>query len=747
MRNTFFFLFILSYVFSEAQISQKNLSPLSFHSKNLNMIDEIILPPPAGDLPSKNQIKDEAPIFALPIHVDLSLENSGSWSILPNGNRIWQLQISSKDAKNLNFHFNEFYLPKSTTFFIYNSNKTDIRGAFTSINNREDRKFATYLLKGESVILEYNQPASVSEKPVIKLNNVFYGFKSLAGFGDAGACNIDVNCPLGDEWQDEIKAVGLILAGDTSGITWCSGAMVNNTRQDRTPYFLTANHCLTGSESNWAIVYNYETQSCDTVLDGSYSQSVLGAKIVASDVPSDFALLLLDNAPPPEYGVFYAGWDANDSIKDSVVGIHHPRGDIKKISFDYDSAISSGYFSAGETHWQVIDWDTGTTEPTSSGSPLFDKRHKIIGQLHGGGAACGNDLEDYYGKFSHSWNKGGLPSTRLKDWLAPSDTSILVLNGNYFNSPKDTLDAAGISLKGLLHEYCNDTISDLNFIFSNLGKDTIFNAKIFVFLNDSILIDSIFWEDTLLFAQNTSVEINSFISTLGNNTLKVIISNPNGAILDSNSLNDTIINFFIVDKGNFFEYSVKTDFWANETRIELLNNDLNLVFENTSFSTNSTTKGGGCIEDGCYKFIIYDSESDGINNGGVSLFMGDELFHAINGNNFTDSASFTFCICDGEVFNNQFNVNCDSVPDNATNDLMASDVAIVPNPSDGYFKVTAESKINRMVLFNSIGKEMIVFPSINQKSIHINLKNEESGFYLIQIETEKGVIVKKVIKQ
>ena len=75
------------------------------------------------------------------------------------------------------------------------------------------------------------------------------------------------------------------------------------------------------------------------------------------------------------------------------------------------------------SHWRVADWEDGTTEPGSSGSPLFDADHRIVGQLHGGEASCSYNVNDYYGKFSTSWNNG------LSGWLDPNNTGTLVLDG------------------------------------------------------------------------------------------------------------------------------------------------------------------------------------------------------------------------------------------------------------------------------------------------------------------------------
>jgi len=132
---------------------------------------------------------------------------------------------------------------------------------------------------------------------------------------------------------------------------------------------------------------------------------------------------------------YYAGWDATGSAPSSSVGIHHPDGDIKKISVDNNLAVSSDFDPdpapyPSNSQWKVVDWDKGTTEGGSSGSPLFDDNsQKIIGQLTGGYAACGNSSSDYYGKFSMSWDYGSSSSSRLKDWLDPNNTGIQQLDG------------------------------------------------------------------------------------------------------------------------------------------------------------------------------------------------------------------------------------------------------------------------------------------------------------------------------
>lgn len=133
----------------------------------------------------------------------------------------------------------------------------------------------------------------------------------------------------------------------------------------------------------------------------------------------------LNAIPDPLFNVYYAGWDVSGRTPQSATGIHHPSGAVKAISFENDPLTE-----IWGSHWQVNDWDLGTTEPGSSGSCLFDQSNGLcIGTLSGGYAACGNDLEDWYGQTHKGWTGGGTADSRLSDHLDPLALGTTTLQG------------------------------------------------------------------------------------------------------------------------------------------------------------------------------------------------------------------------------------------------------------------------------------------------------------------------------
>ncbi len=382
--------------------------------------------------------------FAVAHEVAIAPETDGLWQSLDDGTSLWRLRVTAAGATSLNFGFSRFHLPPTAALTILASDGTGRLGPFTMADNRPHGELWTPLLFAADAVLELH--VADAERPAVELqlaaiNQGYRGFGAGPLSPDkSGGCNVDVVCPEGAPYGDIIRSVAMF---SRNGIRLCSGAMINNTAQNFRPLFLTANHCgITSANAASVVTYwNYQNSTCRPPGsaesggpgNGSLGQALSGATFLASYAPSDFTLLELSSAPSSAWRVYWAGWDRSGANPSSAIGIHHPMVQEKRISFENNPLQTTSYLgsSGGDgTHFRIVDWDVGTTEGGSSGSPLFNPSRRIVGQLHGGLAACGNDESDWYGKLAVSWSGGGTSSSRLSDYLDPLGSGATTLAGN-----------------------------------------------------------------------------------------------------------------------------------------------------------------------------------------------------------------------------------------------------------------------------------------------------------------------------
>jgi lysyl endopeptidase len=374
-----------------------------------------------------------APRYAIPQPVAIDPASAGTWEDLSQSERLWRLRIHSPGALSLNLGFSRYVMPAGGRLLIYDAAMQEEPWLFTAEDNEAHGQLWTPVVLSDDIVVELEVPTKAASAVELELTSINVGYR---GFGEmldekSGSCNIDVVCPEGDDWRDEIQSVGVISTG---GSLFCSGFMVNNTAEDQTPYFMTANHCgiNSGNAASLVVYWNFYSPTCGQHGGGSLSQNQTGSFFRATYSTSDFTLVELDDDPNPAWEIAFAGWDRTSANPTSAVGIHHPSVDEKSISFENNPCTTTSYLgttSPGNgSHIRVIDWDLGTTEGGSSGSPLFDQNHHVVGQLHGGYAACGNDDSDWYGRFSVSWAGGGTSSSRLSNWLDPIGTGATSLD-------------------------------------------------------------------------------------------------------------------------------------------------------------------------------------------------------------------------------------------------------------------------------------------------------------------------------
>jgi hypothetical protein len=383
-----------------------------------------------------------APRFAKNIPVAFTPDNSGTWETLEDSSRVWRLHVTSAGALSLSLGLKTFDLPEGAKFWIHAPNGSGVQGPYTRQNRNALGGLWTAVVLGDEIVVELHLPKDAGADVLIEsVNHGYRLFGERETYIDLsrGSCHINVVCTQGDPWRDQIRSVARIITSDGWYQYGCTGHLVNNTAEDLRPYLLTAEHCVEseGMAATMVAYWNYESPECDDFAGGNLSQNQSGSTLRASwsySGGTDFALVELDDDPQPSFNVFYTGWDARDQIPGSTTTIHHPDADEKSITLDYDSPIIT--FRGGTVtsedglYLTVLDWDEGTTEAGSSGSCLFDDVTKrCVGNLSGGLAACGNNLDDWFGRFHSHWTGGGTVETRLSDWLDPSNTGALYVNG------------------------------------------------------------------------------------------------------------------------------------------------------------------------------------------------------------------------------------------------------------------------------------------------------------------------------
>ncbi len=395
--------------------------------------------------------------FAIPVAeaIDVSLERSGHWVLLPNGDRIWRCAVRVANALGLLLFFDQLVLPEGNRLFAYSPDRSTVLGAYTEKSCLPGGEFLIGIIPGDVAVLELEVKANSRLPARLHLNRIDYVYDPAGlrpegtpeDFGESLSCNININCPLGQNWQTEKRGVARILMVFSNGAGWCTGSLLANTAGTPEPYFLTAHHCqIIGSNPNfnlWRFDFNYEASGCTNPPSEPSRNSVLGCQRIAFREETDFLLLKL-NPIPAAYNVYFNGWNrtpATNNLVQNSTFIHHPSGDIQKISRDNDPATVfpqainwGGAFgiSPPNTHWMVVP-DQGIYQPGSSGCVLFDQNKRVVGQLHGGNLDPNTCTVSgcWFGRFDLSWDQGTTPQSRLRDWLDPAGTGALLQNG-YF---------------------------------------------------------------------------------------------------------------------------------------------------------------------------------------------------------------------------------------------------------------------------------------------------------------------------
>ena len=424
MKNTtIYLLLIMSSLFSQIQ---RGGTP-KFYDDRAADITYI-----SADIESKNNRESHPMVFQFGDEYNLIIDVLEESRIIENDNETtFIIGIESPDAYGIGIHFRNFRLSPNSRLFFYDEAKTFKLGSFNSSNNKPANTLTTSIIKGDKIIIELTVPNNELDLIDLEISSIIHDYSDIMNYfntidSNRDDCNSNVNCPEGDEWRDQINGVVRVTMG--GGL--CSASVVNNTANDRTPYVLFADHCVSGNASGYVFHFNYQSSTC-TGTTGSLNQSISGSTLLASeDINSgaDVALLELTSNIPDSYDPFYVGWSRSSTPPQEAVGIHHPGGDTKRISFTNDNVSAGG---SGSNYWE-FEYNNGRVIPGSSGSPFFDQNKRQVGIASyiytnycdpSPDCYCDQQYNHGYGRFDRGWESG------FGQYLDPINSGVTAIDG------------------------------------------------------------------------------------------------------------------------------------------------------------------------------------------------------------------------------------------------------------------------------------------------------------------------------
>lgn len=377
--------------------------------------------------------------FAYKFMTRFTPDNSGVRFTLPDGTNVWRLGIRSAGAYSINLLFTRYHLPEGAQLFLYDPAQRQVLGSFDHRNNSDLDLLPTAPVWGDELIVEYQEPAKAAFRGELEVGEVNHAYRQLRGGAEPKEdvdwldCIPAVSCyadSVGSYDPVSRSVVMLIIDGSVS----CTGVLMNNRQQDGRPYVMTASHCLnenfTVENPDYAKIagsivsfFNYESPLCRPKIRGTEEMSMASARLRAVNERHDMVLLELLERPPLHYRPYYAGWNLQEESNPPYTCLQHPKGGTKGIAIEKEAVptVSFDYRSLfeKESHLYISAWEVGCTALGSSGAPLLDASHRVVGILSGGRSSCQQPNDDYFYSLRKAWRASDDPAHQLAYWLDP----------------------------------------------------------------------------------------------------------------------------------------------------------------------------------------------------------------------------------------------------------------------------------------------------------------------------------------
>jgi hypothetical protein len=386
----------------------------------------------------------------LGVFVDLGTPEVGA-TAAAKGVRIWTGAVRSEGASALRIHFTDFALPEGAELYIYNEHG-EAFGPYTGMGLRGNGDFWSNTITGTTVLIQARTPVGAGD-----------GYFTIAEVGHFGSdfayaqyrqrsdtkefCSYNELCVVANIGTDDSIAHYSFI--QRPYIYICTGGLIATTPPSTTPYFLTANHCVSRDK----VADTVETYFFYTGLgncSGPLTQHTIGSAIAATNKTGDFTLLRLDGSAPS--GAAFLGWTTDEVAFSDGYDLHrvsHPKGAPQAYS-EHRVDPAAGTCSSWPRGSWIYSRDTqGATEGGSSGSPVVNSRGLVVGQLSG---ACGTNVNVSCDAVHNATVDGAFASYYSQ--VAP------FLGGG--SGCSDDLDSDGYIAESCGGNDCNDNVSAIN---------------------------------------------------------------------------------------------------------------------------------------------------------------------------------------------------------------------------------------------------------------------------------------------
>ena len=333
-----------------------------------------------------------------------------------------QASMTSPEAGALRIGMDLANVPADVEMVFFGSDAPDKLVGPVRVGDIADRTTTWWspITDGQTQTVEFFSRTRAGAMP-IRLTGAAHVFTSAGSnftkrtqdIGDSGACNVDIRCSSlqgSQAFMNARNAVAQMVFNDSNQVFICTGTLLNDTAPaTQIPWFFGANHCFDNFQlpfktaaqmqavaNTLNTLWFFEAQSCNAQGVPPYVQLVNGAQYIYNNQRADVLFLQLRDAAPA--GAFFSAWSANALAQGAnVVTIHHPEGDLKKVSEGTVVGTTNPPLAGGGTTipFSEVRYSSGTTEGGSSGAGLFSfdgSQYLLRGGLWGGAALCSNPM-------------------------------------------------------------------------------------------------------------------------------------------------------------------------------------------------------------------------------------------------------------------------------------------------------------------------------------------------------------------